>query len=143
MRHIHNIVLLYCIIQFHSIEIINGFNLYKSEHPHKRTTRLFDRLSYHETIKLKHNQFHHIDTGPTPIYPMNGKIEFHAFGRYYRLLIRQNLELFSDNFVIEHHIYNNKTNKIERHQSKQIPKCHYTAQLKHDKYYILNPIIYK
>ena len=61
---------------------------------------------------------------------MNGKIEFNAFGRYYRLLIRQNLELFHDNFTIHRHVYNETTNKIEKMLiSSEAPKCHYTAEL--------------
>ena len=112
--------------------LVNGFDLRISTPIFKQGTPLLDRIKYHETIKLLHNQFHHIDTGTMPVYPMNGKVEFNAFGRYYRLLIRQNLELFGDNFVVETHRYNQITKKMERNTiSSEIPKCHYTAELMH------------
>ena len=119
--------------------IVNGFALHASTPIFKHGTPLLDRIKYHETIKLLHNQFHHIDTGTMPVYPMNGKVEFNAFGRYYRLLIRQNLELFGDNFIVESHRYNKITQKMERETiSTEIPKCHYTAELIHNFCYLIN-----
>ena len=99
----------------------------------KRTVPLIDtfsRLKYHETIKIQHNQFHSIDDSLNPYYPMNGKIEFHAFGNYYKLWIRKNVELFSDNFHYAEHTRNNITNEFEfKHHSFDIHQCHYTAKL--------------
>ena len=105
-----------------------AFNLYKSLHPFNKATHLFDRLRHHELITFEHNQFHHIDDVQIPIYPMNGKLEFYAFGRYYKLLIRKNVELFSDNFVIERHKLDNITKKIHKTKSFEVPQCHYTAE---------------
>eukprot|EP01083_Nonionella_stella_P019496 54151_1 len=106
--------------------------LYEPSHPLKKVTRLFERLKYYEIIRIKHNQFHLIDTGDTPIYPMNGKVEFHAFGHYYKLLIRKNVELFADNFVIERRTYDPITNRTHKTQSFDVPQCHYTSEIVSD-----------
>ena len=108
----------------------NSFNLYEPSHTHSTVSRLFDRLKYHETVRIDHNQFHHIDNGHTPIYPMNGRIEFDAFGHHYRLLIRQNRELFADTFSVRRHRVNVSTNSMEHSvHSLSVPQCHYTAEL--------------
>ena len=112
------------------ISTLNAFNLYKSSHPLRKTTRLFDRLKYHETITFNHNQFHEIDTGFTPIYPTNGKLEFYAFNRHYKLLVRKNLELFSDSFHTATHRFNKTTQKWDKEiHSTEIPQCYYTIEL--------------
>ena len=129
-RTLQNIRSLYILTLF-IILICNGsFNLYKSSHPLRKTTSLFDRLKYHEIITFNHNQFHQIDTGSHPIYPTNGKLEFFAFNRHYKLLIRKNLELFSDSFHTATHRFNHTTQEWEKEiHSTEIPQCYYTAEL--------------
>ena len=108
----------------------HSFNIYKAAHPLRKTTHLFERLKYHEIVSFSHNQLHHIDTGNEPIYPTNGKLEFDAFGKHYTLLIRKNMELFSDSFRTEIHSFNHTTQTMDKHiHSTEIPQCYYTAEL--------------
>eukprot|EP01084_Bolivina_argentea_P105299 188523_1 len=108
----------------------SGWNLYKSNHPTRKTSELFERLSYHEIITFKHNQFHKIDDHDKPLYPMNGRLEFNAFGNHYSLLIRKNVELFSDKFKTELHRFNKSTQILDKYIiSTEIPQCYYTAEM--------------
>jgi len=61
---------------------------------------------------------------------MNGKLEFDAFNRHYTLLIRKNMELFSDSFHTQIHRYNETTKQTEKIiHSTEIPQCYYTAEV--------------
>ena len=64
---------IFCFFNWSFFTMIS-FNLYKSTHPSRKTTALFDRLKSHEIITFSHNQFHFIDTESQPVYPTNGKV---------------------------------------------------------------------
>eukprot|EP01084_Bolivina_argentea_P153613 267848_1 len=110
-----------------------SFNLYKSSHPTRKTTELFERLAYHELITFSHNQFHLIDGSGSPVYPMNGRLSFSAFGHHYSLLIRKNVELFADSYHTETHRYNEEHQRMDKVvHSTRIPECYYTAEVESD-----------
>jgi len=71
---------------------------------------------------LKHNQLHRIDDADKPTYPMNGIIEFDAFGNHYKLWIRKHVELLHPNFVASLRNGDSVTYKT-------FENCHYIAEV--------------
>eukprot|EP00485_Elphidium_margaritaceum_P010738 CAMPEP_0202686732 /NCGR_PEP_ID=MMETSP1385-20130828/2498_1 /ASSEMBLY_ACC=CAM_ASM_000861 /TAXON_ID=933848 /ORGANISM="Elphidium margaritaceum" /LENGTH=1765 /DNA_ID=CAMNT_0049341379 /DNA_START=29 /DNA_END=5329 /DNA_ORIENTATION=+ len=121
-------LLVFCILQCNGV-----FNLYGQSHPLRKTTHLFNRLKHHEIVQFRHNQFHAVDSGEKAIYPMNGLLEFEAFGRVYTMRIRKNVELFSDSFRQEIHRWNESTQSLDRIvHGLEKPQCYYTAEVESD-----------
>ena len=57
--------------------------------------------------------------------------EFDAFNGHYKLLIRQNVELFSGSFHTATHRFNQTTQKWDTYiHSNHIPQCYYSVELR-------------
>jgi len=126
---------MFCVTAWIWLSVSSAFNLYKSADGNKRTTELFDRLKYFEVIRFRHNQFQSVDSGPSAVYPMNGRLSFTAFGFEHRLLVRKNLELFSSDFHTVTVRRNSSTLEMERIVERPgIPQCYYSAEMDNDPY---------
>jgi len=91
----------------------------------KKTTDMFERIQYYETVTLKHSQLHKIDDEETPLYPLNGIIKFDAFGHHYRIWIRKHVDLLDPDFKSGY-----RDGDSVRYKS--FDNCHYLGEVTSD-----------
>ena len=70
---------LFVLLLCHLAVICHGFSQNHSD--------VLNRLKYHETTWIKTSQMKFIDDSDIPNYPLNGKLEFDAFGKVTYIII--------------------------------------------------------